>query len=170
MRTVGAERYSLIPINRLTKTFVASDVLSFLIQGTGSGMMAMGGSMASMAKGITIGGLAIQVIMFGFFIATSYVFEKRMTRSPTAEGTTWKASLHLLYLISGFIMIRSIFRLVEFGQGQEGYFMSHEWTMYVFDSIFMIAVMAAWAKRHPGDADGSLSGDQTADVDDFQEK
>jgi hypothetical protein len=170
IRSVRAEQYSLIRINWLTKIFVASDVFSFMIQGTGSGMMAIGGSMASMAKSITVAGLLVQVIMFGFFIVVARVFEKKMTRSPTAGGTLWKSHLYPLFLISGLIMTRSIFRVLEFAMGQKGYLLSHEWIMYIFDSVLMIAVMTVWALRYPGDLIESGTGDRSLMMDDFQYK
>jgi hypothetical protein len=43
-----------------------------------------------------------------------------------------------LYAISLMIMIRSIYRLAEYVQGTEGYLSSHEWTLYVFDSVPML--------------------------------
>lgn len=151
IRSTGGERYSLIRVKWLTKTFVSSDVISFLVQGTGSGMMAMGGSMASTAKGITIAGLVIQLIMFGLFIITSVVFEKRMDRFSSGTGlSSWKKHHYALYAISGLIMARSIFRVVEYAMGQKGYLLSHEWTMYIFDSLLMFAVMVIWAFWHPG--------------------
>ena len=32
-------------------------------------------------------------------------------------------------------MARSIFRVIEYAMGQKGYLLSHEWTMYTFDSL-----------------------------------
>ena len=151
IRSTGGEKYSLIPVKWLTVTFVSSDVISFLVQGTGSGMMAMGESIASTAKGITIAGLAIQLVMFGLFIVTSIVFEKRMDRfSPGAGTSSWKKHLFALYAISGLILVRSVFRVIEYIMGQKGYLLSHEWTMYIFDSLLMFAVMVVWAFWHPG--------------------
>lgn len=80
IRSVGAEKYSLIRIAWVTKTFVAGDIVSFLVQGQGSGLMGTNG-MEDIAKGIVISGLMIQVFMFGFFIVTSVVYEKRMKRA-----------------------------------------------------------------------------------------
>lgn len=74
IRSTGGEAYSLIRVKLLTKAFVSSDVISFVVQGTGSGMMSMGGSMASTAKRITIAALVIQLVMFGLFIVTSVIF------------------------------------------------------------------------------------------------
>lgn len=61
------EQYSLVRLTIITKLFVWSDVVSFLVQSTGAGMMATGNSMASMGQKIVIGGLFIQIIMFSFF-------------------------------------------------------------------------------------------------------
>lgn len=71
---IEASAVFLLRVKWLTKTFFSSDVISFLVQGTGSGMMSMGGSMASTAKRITIAGLVIQLVMFGLFIVTSVIF------------------------------------------------------------------------------------------------
>lgn len=125
IRSTGGERYSLIRVKWLTKTFVSSDVISFLVQGTGSGMMSMGGSMASTAKGITIAGLVIKLVMFGLFIVTSVVFEKRMDRfSSSAGSSSWKKHHYALYAVSGLIMARSIFKVIEYAMGQKGYLLS----------------------------------------------
>lgn len=107
--------------------------------------------MASTAKGITIAGLVIQLVMFGLFIVTSVVFEKRMDRFSSGTGSSsWKKHHYALYAVSGLIMARSIFRVIEYAMGQKGYLLSHEWTMYIFDSLLMFAVMAIWAFWHPG--------------------
>ncbi|KAL4879540.1 RTA1 like protein-domain-containing protein [Aspergillus karnatakaensis] len=139
--SVAAEKYSLIRIQWLTKTFVAGDIISFLIQGTGAGLMAMDG-MASMAKGI--------ILVFGFFMATSFVFERRMKRVPLAAESAWKRYLYPLYAVSGLIMVRSLFRVVEYAMGNKGYLLANEWPLYVFDSVLMWAVMVIWGYWHPG--------------------
>lgn len=142
IRSIGGEKYSIIRINWLTKVFVASDVISFLVQGTGSGMMAME-SMGNTSKAITIVGLVIQLVMFGLFIVTSVIFEKRMDRfSSDARSSSWKKHHYALYAVSGLIMVRSIFRVAEYAMGQKGYLLTHEWSLYIFDSLLMFAVMA----------------------------
>ncbi|KAL2832763.1 RTA1-domain-containing protein [Aspergillus pseudoustus] len=156
IRSVGGEKYSIIRITLVTKTFVAGDIISFLVQGSGAGMMAMDG-MANAAKAIVITGLMVQIIVFGVFIVTSVVFEKRMRRAPTngsyadsAAAAEWKKHLYPLYAVSALIMVRSIFRVAEYAMGQKGYLLSHEWPMYVFDAVLMVGVMGIWAVWHPG--------------------
>ncbi|KAL5335193.1 RTA1 like protein-domain-containing protein [Aspergillus crustosus] len=169
IRSVGAEKYSLIRIKWLTKTFVAGDIISFLVQGSGAGMMAMDG-VADMAKGIVIGGLVVQIIVFGFFMVTSWVFEKRMRRVPTASESAWVPHLYPLYAVSVLIMIRSLFRVIEYAMGQKGYLLANEWPMYVFDSVLMLAVMLIWGYWHPGTIKQEAQGSQLLSMGSFQSK
>ncbi|CEN60407.1 hypothetical protein ASPCAL02847 [Aspergillus calidoustus] len=169
IRSVGAEKYSLIRINWVTKTFVSGDIISFLVQGTGAGMMAMDG-MGEMAKGIVIGGLMVQIVVFGFFIVTSIVFERRMKRGPTTGDTVWKTHLYPLYAVSWLIMVRSIFRVIEYAMGQKGYLLANEWPMFVFDAVLMVAVMVIWGYWHPGTIRQEAAGAQLLSMGSYQSK
>ncbi|KGO70835.1 RTA-like protein [Penicillium expansum] len=151
--SVHAEKHSLVRIKWLTKIFVMGDVVSFLVQGGASGLMATGNNQ-KMGSNIVVAGLVIQVIMFGLFIVTSIVFEVRMRRSPPAEafdeGINWMRHLRTLYAVSALILVRSIFRVVEYAAGNDGYPLTHEWMLYVFDSVLMIISMLIWGIWHPG--------------------
>jgi hypothetical protein len=61
----------------------------------------------------------------------------------------WVGIMGMLYAISVLIMIRSIFRLVEYCQGMDGYLMSHEWPAYIFDAIPMFAVTVIYYIKFP---------------------
>lgn len=153
IRSVHAEKHSLVPIKWLTKIFVMGDVVSFLVQGGASGLMATGNNV-KMGSNIVVAGLVIQVVMFGLFIVTSIVFEVRMRRSPTTEAFDerihWMSRVRTLYAVSALILIRSIFRVVEYAAGDDGYPLTHEWMLYVFDSVLMIISMLVWGIWHPG--------------------
>ncbi|KAL4979001.1 RTA1 like protein-domain-containing protein [Aspergillus desertorum] len=175
---IHAEKYSLIRITRVTKTFVTGDIVSFLVQGSGAGLMASSRSMASTAKGVIIAGLLIQIAVFGFFMVTSVVFHKRMRRCPTSfsmsrndgNGVSWKEHLYPLYAVSLLIMIRSVFRVIEYAMGQKGYLLAHEWPMYVFDAVLMLGVMVIWGRRHPGDIRADGTGAQLLSMNSGQSK
>ncbi|KAM0277073.1 hypothetical protein ACHAQH_006081 [Verticillium albo-atrum] len=63
----------------------------------------------------------------------------------------------MLYGVSGLIMARSVFRLDEFIMGMDGYLLSNEWPLYVFDSVPMLAVMVIFWEWFPSMAvDASL--------------
>ncbi|KAI0385243.1 RTA1 like protein [Hypomontagnella monticulosa] len=152
IRAVQGESYSLIRPGILTKVFVAGDVASFCIQGGGGGIMAKG-SNADLGEKIIVGGLLVQIIMFGLFIVTAALFQRRYQKykvaAPAFDAMGWKASMHMLYGVSALIMIRSIFRVVEFAAGQDGYLLKNEWTVYVFDSVLMFIVMVVFFWWYP---------------------
>ncbi|KAH7174047.1 RTA1 like protein-domain-containing protein [Fusarium flagelliforme] len=154
IRSLNADKHSLLKPTKLTRTFVLGDVLSFVIQGGGSGMsVVQNATLAKWAERIVIIGLVVQVVIFGLFCVVSVVFHRRMHREPTAAsiGTLipWETTLYTLYFVSLLIMIRSIFRIIEFGQGYTGYALSHEWTLYVFDALLMWIVTVVYAWRYP---------------------
>lgn len=144
---VQGEPYSLIRPSILTKVFVGGDIASFCIQGGGAGIMAQGGN-AETGEKIIVGGLLVQIIMFGLFIITAVLFQTRYQKHKAAVATCdamgWRASMNMLYGVSALIMVRSIFRVVEFAAGQDGYPLKNEWTFYVFDSVLMWVVMAVF--------------------------
>lgn len=53
-------------------------------------------------------------------------------RQAFDDDLPWKQHLYTLYTVSLLIMARSIFRVVEYAMGQDGYPLTHEWTLYVF--------------------------------------
>ena len=111
-------------------------------------------------------GLGIQVAVFGFFIITAAVFHMRMNKVPTSKvlGTTipWKKHMWTLYIASLLILIRSLFRLIEYGMGNDGYLLRHEVFLYVFDGFLMLAVMVVFAWIHPSEIYAMLKGGRKA--------
>jgi hypothetical protein len=61
----------------------------------------------------------------------------------------WQRHLFNLYFTSALIMIRSIFRVVEYIGGNAGYLLSHEVFLYVFDAMLMFFVMVSFNLVHP---------------------
>ncbi|ESK90510.1 rta1 domain [Moniliophthora roreri MCA 2997] len=104
---------------------------------------------------VTIGGLFIQFIFFGFFMITSFTFHMRIRRDPTSASLThqapvsWQKLLLVLYAASGLIMVGSIFRLIEYMQGNDGYLLKHEAYLYVFDAVLMAAAVILFNVYHP---------------------
>jgi hypothetical protein len=145
-----AEKHSIVRVSVLTKLFVGGDVFAFIMQGGSAGLL-MIEDLATIGKTMVIVGLIIQIVSFGLFMVTSAVFHKRLvndlTRKAFSSNIPWMRIMRLMYAISLMIMVRSIFRLVEYTQGMDGYCMHHEWTLYVFDSIPMALsaiVMVVW--------------------------
>jgi magnesium-transporting ATPase (P-type) len=110
---------------------------------------------------ITIGGLCVQLVFFTFFLITSVIFHVRIRSRPTQQTIesrqdhslcivrSWESVLWGLYIASILILIRSVFRLIEYAQGNDGYLISHEAFMYVFDATLMFFAMVAMNVLHP---------------------
>ncbi|KAE9377347.1 RTA1 like protein [Stipitochalara longipes BDJ] len=163
IRSVQGERLSLVRVNWLTKTFVIGDVMSFVVQGGSAGLM-FSSSTVNIGQGMVVGGLCIQIIMFGLFALTAIIFQLRLHKNPTTESfnpeNPWKESLHMLYAVSALIMIRSIFRVVEYLMGNDGYPLSHEWTLYIFDGVLMLLVTVIFHIRYPSKLQEVISNNE----------
>lgn len=99
------------------------------------------------------GGLFIQVFFFGFFITVAGLFHYRMFQRPTNRSVTvlvpWQRYLFILYVASMFIMIRSIFRIAEYVQGQDGPLLKTETYLLLFDATLMSLTMVLFNVFHP---------------------
>jgi hypothetical protein len=153
---VNAPDASIIRPTRVTKIFVIGDVLSFFIQAGGGGMMAQGKS-AALGQKVILAGLFAQLIFFGFFLIIAIVFERRIMKSgmrytiPKYGKHTWRALLLLLLAAAVVIIERCVYRVIEFGQGQDGYLMTHEVFMFIGDAAPMFFVQAVFHLIHAGD-------------------
>jgi hypothetical protein len=127
-------------------------------------------SKANKGKKIAQIGVAIQLACFGLFsiiavrfnftskrFATS--FEERLTnineKYCTIDGTNhklkknWQDILWVTNIASLCILIRSVYRMVDFSLGRTGYTQSHEWCMYVFDAMVIFPVVVLYVHWYP---------------------
>ncbi|KAH7134274.1 RTA1 like protein-domain-containing protein [Dactylonectria macrodidyma] len=152
---LDASHYSLVPVENLSKTFVWADVISFLAQSGGGGMLANAKSAGNqkMGRNIIILGLAIQIYFFGFFITILHVFHRRIINNPTQRSllavAPWRRFILVLYAGSGLIMIRSVFRIVEYITGTNGKLQSSEIYIYAFDASMILITTALFNVFHP---------------------
>jgi hypothetical protein len=65
----------------------------------------------------------------------------------------------MLYAVSVLIIIRSVFRVVEYAFGNDGYPLAHEWTLFIFDSVPMTLVTAIFFFRYPSNLAQKLDDD-----------
>ncbi|KZL64344.1 7-aminocholesterol resistance protein rta1 [Colletotrichum incanum] len=142
-----------VPARRLTHIFVGCDVVAFCIQGAGSGV-ASGGSWTGMLKKvgtkILIAGLVVQVFCFGVYLCVLvrfHVLAGRMEREGAPRG--WKRVLGGVYCSSGLILLRSLYRVVEFAEGMDGYAFRNEWLFWAFEALPMLIAIAVFGVWHP---------------------
>ncbi|KAF2731159.1 RTA1 like protein [Polyplosphaeria fusca] len=148
------EKFSLIRRTWLTKIFVGGDVLSFLLQSTGGALLSTADDKPDnlkLGENVIMGGLFAQIVFFGFFVVVAIIFQTRGRAHLETLEVPWYKHLVVLYVTSTLILIRSIFRVVEYIQGNDGYLMRMEVFLYVFDALLMFKVMLAMNVIHPGD-------------------
>lgn len=150
---IDAEFTSIIPARFMTKLFVTGDVMSFLLQGAGGGLQGSSDEYRDAGKWVTIGGLVIQLLFFGGYVITkSFAYHKLRKlnwRTDFPGKFKWPILIWTLYCSSVLILVRSIFRVIEYAQGYDGYLMSHEIYMYIFDALLMFICMLLFNVVHP---------------------
>ncbi|KAF4618135.1 hypothetical protein G7Y89_g14973 [Cudoniella acicularis] len=160
---IGGAHLSPIRLSWLTPFFVAGDVLGLAIQTAGATIMPRGTLEAyHNGSNIVIAGLAVLVFSFGIFLIVALTFDLRLRRAPTPRSLStslnWKSELKVLYISSALIFIRSIYRLAEYSEGNDGWLMRREWTYYVFDAALMWIVLVLFNVYHPSHAEALLKG------------
>ncbi|KAI9745399.1 MAG: hypothetical protein M1818_000933 [Claussenomyces sp. TS43310] len=168
IRCVKGEHLSVVRIDWLTKTFVIGDVLSLSVQGASSGLTSNTNT-AKIGGDIVLSGLFIQILLLGLFFVTAVEFQIRLKKQPTREScitdAPWRQTLYMIYVISALIFARSIFRVVEYIQGQDGYCLGHEWTLYVFDTVPMFTVAVVFWFWYPGNIRPATEDVERVDLD-----
>lgn len=114
-------------------------------------------SMTNLGQKVLLCGLFVQLLFFGFFLIISLIFWKRMRSSsavytvPKSGKHSWQSLLKILFVAAIIIILRCIFRVLEFAQGHHGYLVSHEEFMYLFDALPMLIVQVMFHVIHGGD-------------------
>jgi hypothetical protein len=98
---------------------------------------------------IIIGGLIVQVLFFGLFIAVTGLFHFRFARQSTAQPFIWQRLLVVIYVASALILIRSLFRMIEYIEGNDGELQSKEVYVLVLDAVPMTIASVSLNIFHP---------------------
>ncbi|KAI0841673.1 RTA1-domain-containing protein [Hypoxylon sp. FL0890] len=160
-----------IPPRWITPIFVSCDIIALFVQLIGAVSVSStqatdedAANKLKIGKDIALGGLAIQMGAFGLFTViaarfhfTSQRFEANLKwrleeadggKAVFVKGTSKKLNpnwRHLLYALNVsciLVLIRSVFRVVEFAEDSSGAVSKHEVYMYVLDTlpIFLVVV------------------------------
>jgi hypothetical protein len=134
----------------IARLFIGSDICTFLIQAAGGGMTAME-KYAATGEKIALIGLIIQCISFGLFWVLLIVFAFRLRSNHPEKWASgsglrgWKALYWALQWTCIGIMIRCVFRVIEFSQGYGGYLRNTEWCYYSLDTLPLFLAIVVWA-------------------------
>lgn len=148
---MDAQEYSKLSTKWLTKIFVAADVFSLFLQAAGGGLQgAKKKNLTSIGQGTTIFGLAVQVVAFTVFLWLTWHFTAAMLKDFNSPAYTcaekgqerswkapWRRCIYAIYASGTLILIRSIYRIIEYAMGHEGYLMVHEMYFYALDTLPM---------------------------------
>ena len=88
-----------------------------------------------------------------------------MARNPTPRAAQdpkvrWRLYLTTLYVASGLILVRSIFRVVEYIMGNDSALMRSEVYLYVSDTLLMFVVFVWMNWFHPSEIGLLLRGER----------
>ncbi|EXF79315.1 RTM1 [Colletotrichum fioriniae PJ7] len=142
---------------RLTAFFyVLVDIGCFVTQVFGAVMPASGTEEGiRMGRTLIMSGLAAQLGVIALFILScwhSHTCARREANdlNATRAGIEWRKYYLMTYGIASLMLLRSLFRGIEYFQGESGYLMSHEIFLYLFDAVPMATIMALYLWIHPG--------------------
>lgn len=106
----------------------------------------------ALGKYLAVGGLILQLAAFSFFVIVTVALHLRIRRQPTVATATleipWARYVYVVYLGSSLVTIRSIFRVIEYNQGRDGYLITHEVFFYVLDATMMLGVSTEFNAAH----------------------
>lgn len=153
--------FLIVPAHLLTRIFVTSDVITFLIQASGGGVSAAANDPHTNLIGsrIFLTGLAIQLASFFTFSVIYIVFLHRVrTNSPgvwtmdSHKGwiNDWRTLAGVLVLSCIGILVRSVFRVVEASEGYSGHLTTTESFFYALDTLPLILAVAIYTPFWPG--------------------
>ncbi|KAM5342899.1 hypothetical protein ACJ41O_013865 [Fusarium nematophilum] len=143
----------------LAKLFVTADVMCFIIQAAGGVLIADQNSKdnAALGRKIYMAGAGVQLGCVAIFIVIHTLFYRvlflnaRIGKLETRNRWT-KSLFWIVYLVLGLIIVRIIFRLVEFGQGvsSSNVILRHEEFPLYLDALPMLIAVVALNMVHPG--------------------
>ncbi|KAF7327005.1 hypothetical protein MKEN_00275300 [Mycena kentingensis (nom. inval.)] len=164
------ERALLVRQSRIVKGFVWSDVTTFLLQSAGGGLTATKNrTTANLGNKIAMVGIILQAVSFALFTIVFVVFGWRVrkhfpkawypsTSAPskfkimsTAPIEDWRILFWVVCVTCVGILIRSVFRVVEFAGGYDGPVQTSEGYFYFLDAlplwISMTLYCVVWPAR-----------------------
>lgn len=156
LTTIFPASYSLVNPKWIVPFFVTLDACSLAIQGGGAGVAAPAqaeGEDVNLGGHIVVVGLAIQLFGYIVFNTLLFVFVRRCVRvPPPAELWNKRTKTFIIATAtsSGFIFVRSLFRLIEMSVGWSGVIARTEWCFYTFDAAMVTIAVFIFNIYHPG--------------------
>ncbi|KAJ9427800.1 protoporphyrin uptake protein 1 [Fusarium oxysporum] len=149
-----AQDISFLSPRWMTKLYVLIDIGCIFSQLMGA-MMPASGKPEDITKGrtILIIGLITQIAALSFFILNTEFLNRKLTQRAR-PGPDWQVNhnkfFRILEGVTFLLIIRSVVRSVEFLQGSDGFIITHEIFIYLFDATLVSIAMIVLLVVHPG--------------------
>ncbi|KAK2687822.1 hypothetical protein QWA68_013722 [Fusarium oxysporum] len=150
-----AQELSFLSPRWMTKIYVLIDIGCIFSQLMGA-MMPASGKPEDITKGrtILIVGLITQIAALSLFILNTEFLNRKITQRARS-GTDWQVNHNRFFRtlegVTLLLIIRSVIRSVEFLQGSDGFVITHEIFIYLFDATLVSIAMIALLAVHPGE-------------------
>ncbi|EDK36430.2 hypothetical protein PGUG_00528 [Meyerozyma guilliermondii ATCC 6260] len=158
VRILNASAYATMPLNYITIIFVVGEIISMLLEFIGACLvLSKNSGNAFWGQLLTKCSPIWHLGCVASFVVILSVFMFKSLRSPTEVGkiqsvnssmwNDWRLVLVRLLVATLLIMVRSIYRCVEFLQGFNGYVMQHEAFVFILDagSLLLASVVLLFA-------------------------
>ncbi|ORX38218.1 RTA1 like protein-domain-containing protein [Kockovaella imperatae] len=165
---VGAQDALFIRPRWIARIYVTSDITTFWLQACGGGLTAIQNpNIANLGHWISLAALSAQAASFASFTFLAIVFAVRVSPKyiemvqrhsvgarDEAEGQAvtarnWKVLYFAMMWTTVGIMIRCIYRIIEYSQGYDGYIPTHEVFFYTLDSLPLFLAISVWTVIWP---------------------
>ncbi|KAK1707919.1 RTA1 domain-containing protein [Colletotrichum lupini] len=153
------QRVFRVKATALTKIFVTMDVVCFLVQGAGGAMMsnteaASGDPILRTGKQVYMIGCGLQLAFIIVFCGLMGRFYVKMRRAQRFNLNLKRigAMVLVMFVVLVLIIIRIIFRLVEFGPGanMDNPILTNENYAFGLDALPMVLALVLLNAVHPG--------------------
>ncbi|TXB98821.1 hypothetical protein FocTR4_00013515 [Fusarium oxysporum f. sp. cubense] len=98
-------------------------------------------------------GFAVQILFLILFMAISGIFQHRAAKGlplrSCSPAINWRKYLLVNHIANMFILVRSIYHLIGYGQGYNGELRSTKAYFYAFDALLMLVVSVIFNIFHP---------------------
>ncbi|KAF4455114.1 hypothetical protein F53441_2479 [Fusarium austroafricanum] len=151
IRKLEGEQFSLLKPKWLTKVFLVGDIVSIALQAVDGGKFVKVDTAdnETTVESIVIAGLMVQLVFFTLFIALASSFHFRFLNNSTVQPYGWQKFMVVISVASALILVRSLFRMIEYVEGRDGELQSKEVYIYVLDAIPMAIVSIGFHVFHP---------------------
>lgn len=155
IRALGAERYSIISPRWLAKIYILIDLGCLGSQIAGTILPASGdATVIEISRKVILGGLIAQLVALSFFVFMTWHARRGISRGKIVAlakdpSLNWKNHFRALEAVTVLVMLRSLVRLIEYGQGEDGFVLSHEVFIYLFDALLIFLAVTTFLVLHP---------------------